>query len=122
MAEAMAGDRREPLLARHVQARLPRLGPEPAAENLAFAERQWAFRVHLKSATPITARLPPSGMYRYAVIGGGGIGSAAAHWLSRRAGDDLVCLEQWELGHGQGASEDHRGSSGSAITARRTRR
>jgi sarcosine oxidase len=46
-------------------------------------------------------------MYRYAVIGGGGIGSAAAYWLSRRAGDEVLCLEQWELGHGEGASEDH---------------
>ena len=46
-------------------------------------------------------------MYRYAVIGGGGIGSAAAYWLSRRAGEEVPCLEQWELGHGQGASEDH---------------
>jgi monomeric sarcosine oxidase len=46
-------------------------------------------------------------VYRYAVIGGGGIGSAAAYWLSRRAGDEVLCLEQWELGHGQGASEDH---------------
>jgi monomeric sarcosine oxidase len=46
-------------------------------------------------------------VYRYAVIGGGGIGSAAAYWLSRRAGEGVLCLEQWELGHGQGASEDH---------------
>jgi len=46
-------------------------------------------------------------VYRYAVIGGGGIGSAAAYWLSRRAGAEVLCLEQWELGHGLGASEDH---------------
>ena len=46
-------------------------------------------------------------MYRYAVIGGGGIGSAAAYWLSRRAGEDVLCLEQGALGHGRGASEDH---------------
>jgi len=44
---------------------------------------------------------------RYAVVGGGAIGSAAAYWLSRRAGDEVVCLEQWQLGHGRGASEDH---------------
>ena len=42
-------------------------------------------------------------MYRYAVIGGGGIGSAAAYWLSRRAGAEVLCLEQWSLGHGRGA-------------------
>src|ERR687889_118308 len=45
--------------------------------------------------------------FRYAVVGGGGIGSAAAYWLSRRAGADVVCLEQWALGHRLGASEDH---------------
>ena len=61
-------------------------------------------------------------MYRYAVIGGGGIGSAAAYWLSRRAGAQVLCLEQGELGHGRGASEDHSGSSGSATTPRHTRR
>jgi sarcosine oxidase len=59
---------------------------------------------------------------RFAVVGGGGIGSAAAYWLSRRAGADVVCLEQWALGHALGASEDHSGSSGSATTARTTRR
>lgn len=45
--------------------------------------------------------------FRYAVVGGGGIGSAAAYWLSRVAGGEVVCLEQWELGHRSGASEDH---------------
>ena len=79
---------REPLLARHVQARLPRLRPEPAGRQPRVRGAALA-------------------VYRYAVIGGGGIGSAAAYWLSRRAGDEVLCLEQWELGHGQGASEDH---------------
>ena len=45
--------------------------------------------------------------FRYAIIGAGGIGSAAAYWLSRRAPGEVVCLEQWELGHARGASEDH---------------
>lgn len=45
--------------------------------------------------------------FRHAVIGGGGIGSAAAYWLSRRAGAEVACLEQWDLGHARGASEDH---------------
>jgi monomeric sarcosine oxidase len=44
---------------------------------------------------------------RYAVIGAGGIGSAAAYWLSRRVGADVLCLEQFDLGHDLGASEDH---------------
>jgi sarcosine oxidase len=44
-----------------------------------------------------------------AVVGGGGIGSAAAYWLSRRSDrpGDVICLEQWALGHPWGASEDH---------------
>lgn len=45
--------------------------------------------------------------YQIAVIGAGGLGSAAAYWLSRTAGHDVVCLEQYELGHELGASEDH---------------
>jgi monomeric sarcosine oxidase len=45
--------------------------------------------------------------FRYAVVGAGAIGSAAAYWLSRAAGEQVVCLEQYELGHGLGASEDH---------------
>ncbi len=44
---------------------------------------------------------------RYAVVGAGGIGSATAYWLSRRAGAEVVCLEQWQPGHDRGASEDH---------------
>jgi len=46
--------------------------------------------------------------YRVIVIGCGGIGAATAYWLSRRLGGDAVlALEQYELGHGRGASEDH---------------
>jgi monomeric sarcosine oxidase len=45
--------------------------------------------------------------YRVAVVGAGGLGSAAAYWLSRTAGEGVVCLEQYELGHELGASEDH---------------
>ncbi|MDQ3784678.1 MAG: N-methyl-L-tryptophan oxidase [Actinomycetota bacterium] len=45
--------------------------------------------------------------YRYGVIGLGGIGSGIAYWLARRAGGDVVGLEQFELGHDRGASEDH---------------
>ena len=43
---------------------------------------------------------------RVAVVGAGAIGSATAFWLSRRLGGDVVCLEQHELGHERGASED----------------
>ena len=45
--------------------------------------------------------------YAAAVIGLGGIGSGAAWWLSRRLGADILGLEQFELGHVRGASQDH---------------
>ena len=46
--------------------------------------------------------------YRVIVIGCGAIGAATAYWLSRRLGGDAVlALEQYELGHDRGASEDH---------------
>ncbi|MGD9999058.1 MAG: N-methyl-L-tryptophan oxidase [Ilumatobacteraceae bacterium] len=41
-----------------------------------------------------------------AVIGLGGLGSAAAYWLARR-GASVLGLEQFELGHVRGASHDH---------------
>ena len=41
------------------------------------------------------------------VVGLGGIGSAAAYWLSRSLGDRVLGLEQFELGHANGASQDH---------------
>ena len=41
------------------------------------------------------------------VIGLGAIGSGAAYWLSRRLGDRVLGLEQFELGHGNGAGQDH---------------
>jgi sarcosine oxidase len=46
--------------------------------------------------------------YRVIVVGCGAIGAATAYWLSRRLGDGAVlALEQYELGHSRGASEDH---------------
>jgi sarcosine oxidase len=45
--------------------------------------------------------------YKYIVLGLGGFGSAAAYWLSRRAGQDVLGLEQFELGHVRGESQDH---------------
>ena len=41
------------------------------------------------------------------VIGCGGLGSAAAYWLARRAGAAVLGLEQFALGHDRGASQDH---------------
>jgi monomeric sarcosine oxidase len=45
--------------------------------------------------------------YEYIVLGLGGFGSAAAYWLARRAGNDVLGLEQFELGHVRGESQDH---------------
>ncbi len=46
--------------------------------------------------------------YRVIVIGCGAIGAATAYWLSRRLrGGAVLALEQYQLGHGRGASEDH---------------
>ena len=44
--------------------------------------------------------------YDIAVVGLGGIGSAAAYWAAR-AGATVVGFEQFELGHDRGASHDH---------------
>ena len=41
------------------------------------------------------------------VVGLGAIGSGAAYWLSRRFGESVLGLEQFELGHSNGASQDH---------------
>ena len=41
------------------------------------------------------------------VVGLGAIGSGAAYWLSRRLGDRVLGLEQFELGHTNGAGQDH---------------
>ena len=45
--------------------------------------------------------------YEYIVLGLGGFGSAAAYWLARRAGAGVLGMEQFELGHVRGESQDH---------------
>lgn len=45
--------------------------------------------------------------FEYIALGLGGLGSAAAYWLARRAGHDVLGLEQFELGHVRGESQDH---------------
>ena len=45
--------------------------------------------------------------YEYIVLGLGGLGSGAAYWLARRAGREVLGLEQFELGHTRGESQDH---------------
>lgn len=45
--------------------------------------------------------------FEYIVLGLGGLGSSAAYWLSRRAGHEVLGIEQFELGHSRGGSQDH---------------
>jgi sarcosine oxidase len=45
--------------------------------------------------------------FEYITLGLGGLGSAAAYWLGRAAGRDVLGLEQFELGHVRGESQDH---------------
>ena len=45
--------------------------------------------------------------FEYIVLGLGGFGCAAAYWLARRAGTEVLGLEQFELGHVRGESQDH---------------
>lgn len=44
---------------------------------------------------------------RHVVVGCGGLGSAAAYWLSRAVGGRVLALERHALGHDHGASQDH---------------
>jgi monomeric sarcosine oxidase len=41
------------------------------------------------------------------VVGAGALGSATAYALARSGVDDVLVLEQYDLGHARGASEDH---------------
>ncbi|MGE0211558.1 MAG: FAD-dependent oxidoreductase, partial [Parvibaculaceae bacterium] len=45
--------------------------------------------------------------FKYIVLGLGGLGSAAAYWLARREGREVLGIEQFELGHHRGESQDH---------------
>ena len=45
--------------------------------------------------------------YDVIVVGCGGIGSAAAYWLAQRVGSGVLAIEQFELGHDRGSSQDH---------------
>jgi monomeric sarcosine oxidase len=45
--------------------------------------------------------------YEHIVLGVGGIGSAAAYWIAKRGGRNVLALEQYKLGHERGSSEDH---------------
>ena len=45
--------------------------------------------------------------YDYIVIGVGGLGSATAYRLAKEAGAEVLALEQFRIGHDNGASQDH---------------
>jgi sarcosine oxidase len=45
--------------------------------------------------------------YETIVLGLGGIGSAAAYWLSKRLGAEVLGIEQFPIGHVRGGSQDH---------------
>ncbi|TCP47273.1 sarcosine oxidase [Tamaricihabitans halophyticus] len=45
--------------------------------------------------------------YDHIVIGAGVLGTATAYWLARSGATNILVLEQFELGHDKGASEDH---------------
>jgi sarcosine oxidase len=45
--------------------------------------------------------------YDTIVLGLGGLGSGAAYWLARRAGKDVLGVEQFDIGHERGGSQDH---------------
>jgi sarcosine oxidase len=45
--------------------------------------------------------------HSFIVVGAGALGSAAAYWLTRAGATDVLVLDQYALGHGFGASEDH---------------
>ncbi len=45
--------------------------------------------------------------YEYIALGLGGLGSGACYWLARTAGGEVLGLEQFELGHVRGESQDH---------------
>ncbi|MBA2345050.1 MAG: FAD-dependent oxidoreductase, partial [Rubrobacter sp.] len=45
--------------------------------------------------------------YEVIVIGCGGLGSAALYRLSKELGPAVLGLEQFQLGHDRGASQDH---------------
>ncbi|XP_063950964.1 monomeric sarcosine oxidase-like isoform X2 [Lytechinus pictus] len=48
-----------------------------------------------------------SRVYDYVVVGCGGIGSATVYWLAKKAGNRVLGLEQFNLAHHNGGSQDH---------------
>ncbi len=51
--------------------------------------------------------MPAQTVFDTIVVGLGGIGSAALYRLARRLGDQVLGLEQFDIGHPYGGSQDH---------------
>lgn len=45
--------------------------------------------------------------YSHIVVGAGALGAATAYWLAKTGAREVLVVEQFELGHDHGASEDH---------------
>lgn len=45
--------------------------------------------------------------FSHIVVGAGAIGTGTAYWLAKRGAAKVLLLEQYEIGHTRGASEDH---------------
>lgn len=61
--------------------------------------------MHTAVFAPAASRMKTS--YAQIVIGAGALGAAAAYRLAKAGATDVLVLEQFELGHAKGASEDH---------------
>lgn len=48
-----------------------------------------------------------SASYSHIVVGAGALGTAAAYWLAKGGAERVLVVEQFEIGHTRGASEDH---------------
>src|SRR5215470_4997236 len=105
-------------------------GGQPGVDGRVLGRAHGGHRPLHRIRELLLPRLPPGGLARrepltrlarletgnasemrrghsYIVVGAGALGSAAAYWLTRSGATDVLVLEQYGLGHGLGASEDH---------------
>ena len=96
-------------VAEHVRAMARALGKLPEDNrpwSVDYGKPMSAFEIH-KHGIERAGMSTTYQEYEYIVIGLGGLGSGALYWLAKRAGASVLGLEQYELGHERGASEDH---------------
>src|SRR2546428_4849698 len=88
-------------------------GPSPSGRKSVVARRTpSAIVIHAFSSgtprmLPIRSAAVLGQEFEYVVVGLGGLGSAAAYRLARRTGSAVLGIEQFEIGHERGASQDH---------------